>query len=90
MSTPAVFDLAFEMTQQRIRTAPGIDIYVLIEEQLDFVRGFGAVGAEPTEADRARVTIGAIAARNFEEVDPAYARVLYTVSALFRGGEGTR
>ena len=88
--TAAVLDLASAMTQERITLAPGVDVYVLIEQQLDFMRGFEAVGVDPSESDRERISIGVIAVRNFDDVDPEYSRVLCEAAYRFQEGVGPR
>ncbi len=89
LPTPDVLDLALEMTQERLRP-PTLDLYTVIEQQIDFMRGFEAVGTEPTEEERESVTVGVIAVRNFEEVDPEYFRVLIEAAYRFRHGAGPR
>lgn len=83
LPTAAVLDLAYEMTQKRLRP-PTLDLYRVIEAQIDFMQAFEAAGVEPSEAERERVTVGVIASRNFDEVDPRYSYVLIVAAYRFR------
>ena len=83
LPTADVLALAHAMTQRRLEP-PTLDLYRVVEAQLDYMQAFEAVGVEPSDDERERVTVGVIAARNFDDVDPWYGRVLSVASYRFR------
>ena len=83
MGLQAVLDLAQDMTRERISLAPGVAVYDVVDRQLSHMQAVLHVGT-PVEADVDRMTIGTIAVKNFEDVDPEYARVLLRAARLFR------
>lgn len=83
LPTADVLALAQEVTQRRLEP-PTLDLYRVVEAQLDYMQAFEAAGVEPSDDERERVTVGVIAARNFDDVDPWYGRVLSVASYRFR------
>ena len=87
MTTPdsllSDIDKAIAMTDERLTAAPR-DMLKSIRTQLSFMRDTIAAGRAPTVDEKNRLTIGVIAAREFEDSDPAYADALADASFAFK------
>ena len=68
-------DKALQMTDDRQRTSP-LPMLSSIRTQLQFMKDTVAAGKAPTTDEKNRLTIGVIAAREFEDSDPDYADAL--------------
>lgn len=74
MLLPELLALAREMTRERQDS--GLPIYDALAAQID---GLAAALARPgglTDDERERITMDVMAARNFDDADPDYSRVL--------------
>ncbi|WP_207870032.1 immunity protein Tsi6 family protein [Pseudomonas sp. 51_B] len=75
-ATPLEYvDKAIALAIDRQKRIPGFTIYATIVDQLKYIRAV----FDDTEKDKSklhRLTIGAIASKEFEENDPELARVL--------------
>lgn len=76
---------ALERTKAVAAEDPSSTLPRLIELQLEFIAQHLEQRSPPEYADRQRINIGQIAARNFEDEDPEYARWLELLDyAVFR------
>ncbi|MFI7856277.1 immunity protein Tsi6 family protein [Pseudomonas promysalinigenes] len=68
-------DKAIALAIDRQKRIPGFTIYATIVDQLKYIRAVFD-GTEKDKSKLHRLTIGAIASKEFEENDPELARVL--------------
>ncbi|MGE7989483.1 immunity protein Tsi6 family protein [Pseudomonas sp. NPDC089554] len=66
---------AIDLTAQRYETCPTHPFYGMLLNQLDYVKAVFE-GREKDKSKLHRLSIGAIASKEFEENDPALARAL--------------
>lgn len=75
-ATPLEYvDKAIPLAIDRQKRIPGFTIYATIVDQLKYIRAVFD-GTEKDKSKLHRLTIGAIASKEFEENDPELARVL--------------
>jgi hypothetical protein len=81
-------DKAIALSQDRYRNTPGFEVYRSVLNQLEFIKAI----LEGRETDKARLhdlTLGAIAAKEFEEADPELSDALmdayYIADQMARG-----
>jgi hypothetical protein len=79
---PALLEQGLRMVAERRRASPAASIYPSIHNQLEYLHGLVEAGERPTEENRASLTLGVYAAREFEASDPDFADVLFKVSYL--------
>jgi hypothetical protein len=77
---PWLLDEGLRMVQER--QASGLDIYVSIQRQLEYLKTTLDSGQRPTDEKIASLTLGVYAAREFETSDPEFANMLFAVNYL--------
>lgn len=75
------------MTKEKLAVATDSQIFKCISAQLEFIEYKFKTSDPPTEEDKERITLGALAAREFETSDPEYADILFKVAYLFKHPE---
>lgn len=78
---------ALDRTRALAAEDPASKLPPLIQPQLEFIAQHLEEGSPPAYADRQRINIGQIAARNYEDVDPEYARWLELLNYAVRRWE---
>ena len=79
----AILRKAIEVTDEMVRQHPSFQLALMIQPQLTFIAQFLNGDRVPTPQERARVNIGVIAVRNFEDTDPEYADWLEALNYAF-------
>ena len=67
--------------------APSFDLPRIIRPQLDFISQFLKEDRVPASEESARINIGVLAIRNFDESDPEYANRLKALDYAFKNWE---
>ncbi len=75
---------AQKRTDDMLKADPSWHMAVVIKRQLDFMEECTKGSRSPTAEEADRITLGPIAARNFEESDPEYATWLKELDYGFR------
>lgn len=78
---------ALERTKALAAEDPASKLPPLIQPQLEFIAQHLEQGSRPEYADRQRINLGQIAAGNYEDVDPEYARWLELLNYSVRRWE---
>jgi hypothetical protein len=71
---------ALQMTDERLSAPKPWDLFRSIKRQLEFIQDNLVHGRTLSNDDKRRITIGVLAAREFDANDPDYANVLYEVA----------
>lgn len=82
-----ILEKARARTEEMARLGSSFALPSVIAPQLDLIAGFLAENRAPVAEDRARLTIGVLAVRNFEDADPAYAGWLMSLDYAFKNWE---
>jgi hypothetical protein len=75
---------ALDRTHQLEQADPSGSLPKLIRRQLEFMKTTIAAGRAPTPEEAARIDVGPIAVKNFEDTDPPYAEWLMELDYAFR------
>ena len=73
---PDLIDDGLRMVAERLEAAPDFGPYAAIQNELAWMRQIVQSDATPSAADVNRLTLGALAVREFEASDPASSDVL--------------
>ena len=75
---------ASEMTKTRLEKNPNYGVFIHASTQIDFIRNLvNRPNHTITEKERASIDLGLMAAKELEDSDPDYARVLEEVDYYF-------
>jgi len=76
-------DLGLSIVGERAARSPGFPLWTSIQRQLAFIRETVLAGRPPSIEEKQRITLGVLAAREFEDADPELADVLFNVADQF-------
>ena len=79
----ALVDEGLRLIAERLAKSPDFGLFQSVQKQLEFIKETLTSGKRPSAADKDRLTIGVLAAREFEDNDPDLADVLFRVSYAF-------
>jgi len=79
-----IFDDAWDRTEKLAQLDPQWPLPQQIRRELEFMKQCIARPGGPTEQDAARVDIGVLAVRNFDENDPEYSNWLQELDYAFK------
>lgn len=83
----AILDKAVVHTDKLAALDPTFRLPAMIRPQLDFISQFLKENRVPAAEERARVNIGVLAVRNFDDTDPEYANWLKALNYAFKNWE---
>jgi hypothetical protein len=83
----AILQKAVVRTDELVKLDASFKLPSVIRPQLDFIWEFLNENRVPSPADRARVTIGVLAVRNFDDSDPEYSTWLKALNYAFNHWE---
>jgi hypothetical protein len=83
----AILQRALARTDQLAKLDPSFKLPSVIRPQLEFIGQFLRENRVPSNDDRARVTIGVLAVRNFDDGDPEYSKWLKALNYAFNHWE---
>ncbi len=80
----AILRKALLRTDELAKLGPSFPLPSMIRPQLDFISQFLRGDRDPSPEERARVNIGLVAVRNFDDSDPEYSAWLKALNYAFK------